>query len=423
MSKVVAPQSIDELREMAKAAFSSRPNRTKGRPEDAWKFVIPPFINNGNTNSLIPTTGVIVNVLPVQDLRQVTITWPILYSNDSDRTDALLIKQAVYVAQLIRHQGPGSLLSFMKRKGWANLISAGNEAELSDYETFEVTVGLTATGLANVNDVVGSIFSYIRLLRDRKIPNRFYNEALLLAELKWRYASRVEVGGYVQSLATSLQKYPPALCIAGPRRLALCGDDSNPITVTPRISFSSERQLEFTRSLTTKIVSSLNVDNAMITVASKTFRGTTNRKEEWYGTEYRVDPIPEIIMNGWKRCADPKTLGMDFPRPNAFLPTESGLRLKFDSPLSLKRLRKQTFEERISPPSPPRIIRDDGPDGRWTVYYKPDEQFGQPKAFVIFQLLSKRVFSLSATNAALSNLYEFCVSDKLGEYAYDGMYM
>ena len=48
-----------------------------------------------------------------------------------------------------------------------------------------------------------------------------------------------------------------------------------------------------------------------------------------------------------------------------------------------------------------------------------DDRFGQPKAFVIFQLLSKEPYS-SAKNAALSNLYEFCLSDKLTEYAYDG---
>jgi insulysin len=67
---------------------------------------------------------------------------------------------------------------------------------------------------------------------------------------------------------------------------------------------------------------------------------------------------------------------------------------------------------------PPRIIRDDGPEGRWTVYYKPDNTFGQPKAFVIFQLLTKQVYS-SAKAAALSSLFEFCVGDKLTEYAYD----
>ena len=73
----------------------------------------------------------------------------------------------------------------------------------------------------------------------------------------------------------------------------------------------------------------------------------------------------------------------------------------------------------MTPLPPPRIIRDDGPEGKWTVYYKPDDRFGQPKAFVIFQLLTKEPYS-NAKNAALSNLYEFCLSDKLDEYAYDG---
>ena len=67
---------------------------------------------------------------------------------------------------------------------------------------------------------------------------------------------------------------------------------------------------------------------------------------------------------------------------------------------------------------PPEIIRDDGPEGRWTVYYKPDRKFGQPKAFVIFQLLTRKAYS-SAQAAALSNMYEFSLTDKLGEYAYD----
>jgi len=44
--------------------------------------------------------------------------------------------------------------------------------------------------------------------------------------------------------------------------------------------------------------------------------------------------------------------------------------------------------------------------------------YGQPKAFVIFELLTKEVYS-SAKAAALSNMYEFCVADKLTEYAYD----
>ena len=43
---------------------------------------------------------------------------------------------------------------------------------------------------------------------------------------------------------------------------------------------------------------------------------------------------------------------------------------------------------------------------------------GALEAFVIFQLLTPKVYS-SAKAAALSNMYEFSLTDKLGEYAYD----
>lgn len=72
----------------------------------------------------------------------------------------------------------------------------------------------------------------------------------------------------------------------------------------------------------------------------------------------------------------------------------------------------------MKPIPAPAVIRDDGPGGRWTVYFKQDDRFGQPKAYLVFQLLSKEVFA-SPKRAALSDLYELCVSDHLDEYAYD----
>jgi hypothetical protein len=56
---------------------------------------------------------------------------------------------------------------------------------------------------------------------------------------------------------------------------------------------------------------------------------------------------------------------------------------------------------------------------RWKVYFKQDDRFGKPKAYLIFQVLTKEVFA-SPTNAALANLFELCASDRLTEYAYDG---
>jgi hypothetical protein len=130
---VVGPQSLGTLQTMVTDAFSKIPNRNVGPPEDAWKGVISPYLGNhygtgSSSDSLIPSFGYVVKVVPVQDLRQATITWPVLYKDDSDRNNALLTKQAQYVSHIIGHEGPGSLLSYLKRQGWANSLSAAGES-------------------------------------------------------------------------------------------------------------------------------------------------------------------------------------------------------------------------------------------------------------------------------------------------------
>lgn len=215
-----------------------------------------------------------------------------------------------------------------------------------------------------------------------------------------------------------MQKYPPALYVAGPRRLALDEFAADPqLSGMPRSSFPSKQQLDRTREQVQTFTDAMSVDNAMVSVLSKSFDGQTDQKERWYGTNFSVRPIPADILDQWRNCNSARKLKLGFPKPNQFIPTEAGLRVKFEPDGSLKK--KKTFEERMVPITPPRIIRDDGPTGRWTVYFNEDRRFGKPKGFLVFQLLTSTVFS-SPMNAALANLYELSVSDRLGEYAYDG---
>lgn len=364
---IVGPQSISELRKMADAAFQNIPNRSVDKPEMLWKGVAP-----YGGQSAIPSFGSIVKVVPVQDLRQITISWPIIYKDGSfDRISALLTKQANYVAHLVGHEGPGSLLSYLKAKGWVNSLSASGGAELSDFESFEVTVGLTSAGLDAINKILGALFSYLSMLRDQAIPSYVYNEVLQLEELQWRFALKGEVSNYVQSLATSLQKYPPSLCVAGPRRLALSLNDKTLETSSmPRASFSADH-LAYTQDLTQQFIGQLTVDNSLITVMSKRFEGKTDQKEKWYGTDFKVEPIRDVERQSWIQPPRPSSLGLDFPRRNKFIPSEAGLALKFVQDSGVKS-RKKSFEERVNARIPPQVIRDDGPNGRWTVYYKSD---------------------------------------------------
>jgi insulysin len=413
---IVGPQSIDTLKEMVNKGFADIPNKNVAAPEDAWKGIIAPY----NGNSLIPAFGHMVKVVPVKDLRQVSIAWPILYANDQDRTNALLNKQSNYVSHLVGHEGPGSLLSYLKRQGWANSLGASAGSELSDFEMFEITVGLTIAGLGAIDQIIEAIFSYIGMLRDQAIPKYVYEEVLQIEELQWRFLPKGRPDSYVQSLSTGLQKYPPSLVVAGPRRLALALDNEGTLETssTPRAAFASRAQFDLTQKLTLDLVNQLTVDRALFTTLSTAFQGETDQKEEIYGTEFRCDPIPETTLSRWRNGVKPKALRIGFPRPNVFIPSEAGLQVK-NPPTAIDRFLKRTFEDRLTPRTPPRIIRDDGPDGPWTVYYKPDSTFGQPKGFVIFELLTKEVYA-SAENAALAGLYETCASDKLQEYAYDG---
>jgi insulysin len=57
-------------------------------------------------------------------------------------------KPASYLAHFLGHEGPGSILSYLKRKGWVNSIRAGAQNGSSGFELFKVTVDLTEDGLS-----------------------------------------------------------------------------------------------------------------------------------------------------------------------------------------------------------------------------------------------------------------------------------
>jgi len=183
---IVAPQSIDTLKQMVNDSFGDIPNRNVVAPESAWAGV-PPF---GLDDSIIPSFEHVVDVVPVSDLRQVQVTWPVVYKSENERRAALLIKPSQYVAHLLGHEGPLSLLSYLKRQGWANTLGCSDSEELSDFEAFEITVGLTSRGLVVVNSVIEAIYSYISLLRDRTIPDFVFKEVLQLEELQWRFLTK-----------------------------------------------------------------------------------------------------------------------------------------------------------------------------------------------------------------------------------------
>lgn len=83
-----------------------------------------------------------VFVEPVRDMRGLEISFSF-----PDQRHLYKSKPSSYLAHFLGHEGPGSILSYLKRKGWVNTIRAGSQNGSPGFEIFKIAVDLTDEGL------------------------------------------------------------------------------------------------------------------------------------------------------------------------------------------------------------------------------------------------------------------------------------
>ena len=73
------------------------------------------------------------------------------------------------MTHFIGHEGKGSMLSYLKRRGWVNYLQAGMSHGSAGFDFAKVTVDLTPEGLRTSNSELMSSYSlYIRALERRR---------------------------------------------------------------------------------------------------------------------------------------------------------------------------------------------------------------------------------------------------------------
>jgi len=170
---VLGKQSLDELHGLVTKYFSSIPNKNLTAPVFPGK----PFGSSSISKLL--------HVIPVKETRRVELNFPMreiytLYREKPTR----------YISHLIGHEGSGSILALLKKKGYANELSAGESRECSDWSMFSVSIELTDAGLENVNEVVDIVFAYIALLQHVKPQEWVYEETATVANCGFRFLSK-----------------------------------------------------------------------------------------------------------------------------------------------------------------------------------------------------------------------------------------
>ncbi|KAH7135013.1 Metalloenzyme, LuxS/M16 peptidase-like protein [Dendryphion nanum] len=327
-----------------------------------------------------------VSVYTEKELLTQTFARPVLESRSlelsflfRDEEDFYESHPSRYLSHLIGHEGPGSILAYIKAKGWANGLGAGGQSLCPGSGIFSISVKLTDDGLKHYQEVTKIIFQYIAMIREDPPHKWIVDEQIRISEVDFRFKQKSPPSKTTSALASVMQKpYHRKQLLSGPATIK-----------------------KFDAELIKQAMDYLRPDNFRLTVVSQDFPGDWDQKEKWYGTEYKTNKIPEDFLAEIRQafeCKD-RPAELHLPHKNEFVPSKLEVEKK----------------EVVEPLKSPKIIRNDENVRTW---YKKDDQFWVPKAnvYILFRTPMPQV---TPRSAAMTCLYRELVSDALVEYSYD----
>ncbi len=276
-----------------------------------------------------------------------------------------------YIANLLGHEGEGSLLSELKGKGWADGLyaSAGNSG-ITTY-TFTVGISLTQQGLNNWKSAVAYVFQYIRKIQEQGVEQWRFEEQKKLYEINFLFSEVENPRGLVGFLAGELHKYPSEEILTAHYLLD-----------------------RFDPELITSILNRLVPENVLVMLESN--HANTTQTTPYIGAEYSLSAVSEMTIENWQRdIADSSNW---LPQPNEFLPDDFSLVVA------------ENMTKPVSIASEPGL----------SLWYQNDTSFEVPRASFFFSVRSPAVKEGVRQNV-LHSLYIEAVNDQLTEFAYPAL--
>jgi insulysin len=271
------------------------------------------------------------------------------------------------LSSLIGYEGPGSLLSTLKKKELATELYSGTESS-SFLSVFQIEISLTELGNENPNAVVEEVFSWINLLRSAGVKDYFFNQEQSLGEMRYRFHDRMEGMGVVAFISERMQMYPAE-------------------------SFYENLYLLESRDDTVfeEYLNLLNPRNMRMTHIAPDVR--VDRIEKYFETEYSTEKLNAETLARFENAQAGKD--MYYPEPNPYIPDDLDL-----LPVS-------------AACTPHKIIDDE----RGVFWFVQDSVFNLPKARITLNLLSTKPGE-NARNRLLNKFYARMIDESISEWIY-----
>ncbi|KII88123.1 hypothetical protein PLICRDRAFT_160956 [Plicaturopsis crispa FD-325 SS-3] len=368
---VIGKESLDVLADTVSTLFSP----IKNRGQEALPMITDHPFGPNETRRL-------VSVQTIMSFHAVEISFPLAYQPPYYRT-----KPGSFVGHFLGHEGPGSLHSYLKGKGWLTGLSAGPQSLGRGFSMFKITISLTNEGFQNYRAVLLAVFNCISLLRSSAFPAWYQKEISTIYSTRFRFAEKTRPDDYAVWVAEHLTwPVPKELVISAPQ-LVWEWDEAG----------EAEREVR-------KVLDGLTIDKGRAVLMAKGEehakiggKNKTWRQEPVYGTEYAVEHFDEEFI---AKAQGPNTIPeLHLPGPNEFIPTN----LDVDK------------REVAEPLKRPHLIRE---TPLMSVWHKKDDQFWVPKAHVVLDIRSP-LANASPKASVLTRLFADLVNDALAEFSYD----
>ncbi|KAI0310642.1 Metalloenzyme, LuxS/M16 peptidase-like protein [Amylostereum chailletii] len=367
---IIGKDSLDDLADLVVENFSPILNRNK----DPLPLVSEnPF---GDKEK-----GTLVSVQTIMAIHCMEISFPLAY-----QAPLWQHKPGSYLGDLVGHEGPGSLHSYLKNKGWITALNSGPQNLARGFAMFKVTLYMTEDGFQNHRAVALAVFNYLSMLRSSAIPLWYQKERSAISNTRFRFSEKRRPEDYAIRVTDDLgTPVPRELVLKGPR-------------VVWEWDAEGKAAAEVARTL-----DGLRVDQgrAVLMGRKEEHDKAAGGPREWqtepiYGTQYRVDPFDADFS---ATATGPNTISaLHLPFPNDFIPQN----------LDVER-------RDVTEPQPrPHLIRQTELSNLW---HKKDDRFWIPKTHLILELRTP-VANASPTASVLTKLYSDLVTDSLTEYSY-----
>ncbi|XP_023405381.2 nardilysin isoform X3 [Loxodonta africana] len=360
---VQSKETLDTLEKWVTEIFSQIPNN--GLPKPNFGHLTDPFDT--------PAFNKLYRVVPIRKIHALTITWALPPQQQHYR-----VKPLHYISWLVGHEGKGSILSYLRKKCWALALFGGNGEtgfeQNSTYSVFSISITLTDEGFEHFYEVAHTVFQYLKMLQKLGPEKRIFEEIQKIEDNEFHYQEQTDPVEYVENMCENMQLYPLQDFLTGDQLL-----------------------FEYNPEVIAEALNQLVPQKANLVLLSGANEGKCDLKEKWFGTQYSMEDIENSWAELWNSNFELNP-DLHLPAENKYIATDFTLKA-FDC---------------SETEYPVKIVNT----SQGCLWYKKDNKFKIPKAYIRFHLISPLI-QKSAANVVLFDIFVNILTHNLAEPAYE----